>query len=188
MRRIAVLAACLVLAPAASAGRPDPPSPAAAGTADNQAAPTSVQISSVASLEHDLLGAINDVRTRRGLTPLRLNRTLTAVAREHSRSMAEHGFFRHASLDGAPFWRRIKPVFRPVPGRTWGAGENIVWQSPDLTAADAIQRWLNSPPHRKNLLTPSWREIGIGGVHALSAPGVYDGLDVTIVTTDFGVR
>ena len=64
----------------------------------------------------------------------------------------------------------------------------MVWQSPDLSAAEAIDIWLNSPPHRKNLLTPSWREVGIGSVRAPAAPGVYEGLDVTIVTADFGVR
>jgi hypothetical protein len=38
------------------------------------------------------------------------------------------------------------------------------------------------------LLDPNWREIGVSAVHASSAPGVYNGLPVTIVTTDFGVR
>ena len=64
----------------------------------------------------------------------------------------------------------------------------MVWASPSLCAAQAIDMWLKSPPHRKNLLTPAWREVGIGGVHALAAPGVYEGLDVTILTADFGVR
>ena len=67
-------------------------------------------------------------------------------------------------------------------------GENLVWASPDLSADQAIQMWLNSPPHRKNLLTPEWREVGLGAVRALDAPGVYEGLDVTILTADFGVR
>ena len=40
----------------------------------------------------------------------------------------------------------------------------------------------------KNMLDPHWREIGISAVHAPQAPGVYRGLAVTIVTTDFGVR
>jgi len=47
---------------------------------------------------------------------------------------------------------------------------------------------MKSPPHRKIILTPNWRDIGIGGVHAAAAPGVYQGLGVTIVTADFGVR
>ena len=29
---------------------------------------------------------------------------------------------------------------------------------------------------------------GVAAVHQAAAPGVYKGLDVTIVTTDFGVR
>jgi uncharacterized protein YkwD len=48
--------------------------------------------------------------------------------------------------------------------------------------------WENSPEHRKNMLDPHWREVGISAVHVSSASGVYRGLPVTIVTTDFGVR
>ena len=48
--------------------------------------------------------------------------------------------------------------------------------------------WENSPEHRKNMLDPHWREIGISAVHAPTASGVYNGLPVSIVTTDFGVR
>jgi uncharacterized protein YkwD len=66
--------------------------------------------------------------------------------------------------------------------------ENLIWSSPVLSADDAIKLWMDSPPHRKNLLTPGWREVGLGAVRALGAPGVYRGLDVTILTADFGVR
>jgi uncharacterized protein YkwD len=48
--------------------------------------------------------------------------------------------------------------------------------------------WLNSPPHRKNLLTPGWREIGLSAVHVAAAPGVFEGRETTIVTADFGTR
>ena len=102
--------------------------------------------------------------------------------------MAEHGFFRHESYDGTAFWHRIKPMYKPMPRRYWHAGENMVWASPGLSAAQAIDMWMKSPPHRKIILTPNWRDIGIGGVHAAAAPGVYQGLGVTIVTADFGVR
>ena len=44
------------------------------------------------------------------------------------------------------------------------------------------------PEHTKNMLDPRWREIGIAALHATSAPGVYGDHEVTIVTTDFGVR
>jgi hypothetical protein len=38
------------------------------------------------------------------------------------------------------------------------------------------------------MLTTRWREIGLSAVHVASAPGAYGGREVTIVTTDFGVR
>jgi uncharacterized protein YkwD len=46
---------------------------------------------------------------------------------------------------------------------------------------------MNSPEHRANILDPNWREIGISAQHA-AAPGTYKGLEVTVITTDFGVR
>ncbi len=119
---------------------------------------------------------------------LTLNPVLSLAALGHSQSMALHGYFNHEGRNGSPFWMRIKPKYRPQLGNKWGVGENMVWASPDLSADQAIQMWVNSPPHRKNLLTPAWRDVGLGAVRALDAPGVYEGLDVTILTADFGVR
>ena len=58
----------------------------------------------------------------------------------------------------------------------------------DVDGARAIDMWMKSPPHRANLLNGRWREVGISAVHVTQAPGAYRGLDVTIVTADFGVR
>lgn len=184
----AVVVLALAFAGTASGADPGPPPSVPAAESLEAAAPLSRRIAAVAELEQQVLAAINDVRRDQHLAPLRINRQLAGAARDHSRSMAEHGFFRHASYDGSAFWRRIKPVYPAAKGRAWGAGENMVWASPGLSAAGAIDMWMKSPPHRKNLLTPSWREVGIGGVHALAAPGVFQGLDVTILTADFGVR
>ena len=147
-----------------------------------------MRVATVSTLEDEVLTAINDLRASNGLSQLRLNSALSLAALGHSQSMAKRGFFSHDGYNGAPFWARIKPRYRPQRGNFWGVGENMVWSSPDLSADQAIQMWLDSPPHRKNLLTPSWREVGLGAVRALGAPGVYDGLDVTILTADFGVR
>jgi uncharacterized protein YkwD len=67
-------------------------------------------------------------------------------------------------------------------------GENLLWSSPDVSPSEAMRLWMNSPEHRKNVLTARWKEIGVSAVHVTSAPGVFKGMDVTIVTTDFGVR
>jgi uncharacterized protein YkwD len=165
-----------------------------AGTADARPrddrvpASSATSITALPSLQGQVLSAINTLRRSHGLTELRLNQALSLAALGHSQSMAEHGFFSHSGWNGSAFWTRIKPRYRPLVGRHWGVGENMVWAAPDLSADQAIQMWLASPPHRKNLLTPAWREVGLGAVRALAAPGVYDGLDVTILTADFGTR
>jgi uncharacterized protein YkwD len=146
------------------------------------------QISEVQDLQAQVLAAINELRRAQGLRELQLNGALSRAALGHSFSMAKHGYFGHSGWNGSPFWQRIKPNYRPQPTSYWGVGENMLWASPDLSADQAIEMWLASPAHRKNLLTPAWREVGLGAVRALSAPGVYEGLDVTILTADFGVR
>jgi uncharacterized protein YkwD len=138
-------------------------------------------------LEPRVLDAINDLRRAQGLKPLRPNPELAAAASRHSISMAEHGVFEHTSPDGLPFSKRIEASYPRNGSRIWSVGENLVWASPRLSAGEALRLWLASPPHRKNLLSPAWREIGLGAVHAF-AGGVYGGRDVTILTVDFGVR
>ena len=68
------------------------------------------------------------------------------------------------------------------------AGETLLWASPDVNAKRALQMWLESPEHRRILLTPAWREIGLSAVHTMAGPRVFDSLEVTIVTADFGAR
>lgn len=162
-----------------------------AGTADARPRGDRASAASVVTLPHlhaGVLTEINDLRRSQGLRELQLSKVLSVAALGHSQAMAKGGFFSHAGNNGSPFWARIKPRYRPQPGTTWGVGENLVWASPELSAEDVIKAWMDSPPHRKNLLAPSWREIGLGAVHALAAPGIYQGREVTIVTADFGVR
>lgn len=163
-----------------------------AGTADarprDDRVPATSRVSGVPALQDQVLTAINDLRRSNGLSELTLNPALSLAALGHSQSMALHGYFNHEGWNGSPFWMRIKPKYRPQLGKKWSVGENMIWASPDLSADQAIQMWLNSSPHRKNLLMPAWREVGLGAVRALDAPRVYEGLDVTILTADFGVR
>ena len=102
--------------------------------------------------------------------------------------MAEYGYFEHSSITGSPFWKRVQAKYPQRGGRLWSVGENLAWASPDLSAQRTLELWLSSPPHAKNLLTRAFREVGLGAVHTLAAPGVYEGLAVTILTADFGVR
>jgi uncharacterized protein YkwD len=135
-----------------------------------------------------LLSELNDLRRARSLVPLRVSAGLTAAAREHSLDMAREGYFGHETLGGLSVGDRISRYYPSAGSRYWSVGENLAWASPDLGATRAMRLWLGSPMHRENLLTAEWREIGIGTVHVASAPGIFGGAPVTIVTVDFGVR
>ena len=139
-------------------------------------------------LERGVLADINAYREQHHLHALRLSPHLTAAARQHSEEMALDGYFGHDSVSGAAFWRRVQHYYSSTSRRNWAVGENLLWESPGVSAGHALQLWIGSPEHKKILLTANWREIGISAVHVAHAPGIYHGLGVTIVTADFGVR
>jgi uncharacterized protein YkwD len=146
------------------------------------------QSRSLSALEQGVLADLNGLRKEHGLAPLRVSTSLSAAARQHSSEMAARGYFSHSSANGSSFDKRISRYYPMGRSRFWSVGENLLWSSPDVDAGGALEMWWNSPEHRKNMLTGRWREIGISAVHVAAAPGTYGGREVTIVTTDFGVR
>jgi uncharacterized protein YkwD len=140
------------------------------------------------ALEQDVLYSMNALRREHGLSPLRVSTGLVTAARKHSSDMAMRGYFSHTSANGSRFDRRIARFYPMGQKRYWSVGENLLWSSPDVDAARALDMWLNSPEHRKNMLTARWREVGLAAVHVPAAPGTFGGREVTIVTADFGVR
>lgn len=157
----------------------------AAGSTDGS--PNRV-ISSRAALERSIVAEINSLRADRGLRPLAVSSSLRSSARSHARDMARVGFFGHTSANGTPFAERIRRFYRPQGYRYWRAGENLLWASPEVEPKQALRLWLKSPAHRKIMLSPDWREIGLSAVHTASAPRIFEGLEVTIVTANFGAR
>jgi uncharacterized protein YkwD len=138
--------------------------------------PSSVpRVTRLAKLEKDVIKAINDVRRRHKLAPVRLHAALSAEARAQSLSMASKGYFAHTV---SPLWHRLEAH--------WSLAQSLAWSSPDMTAQWVVQFWLKNRLHRKILLGPSWSVIGVGAVHADPAPGVYGGRPATIITADFG--
>ena len=168
-RIVAVVAAALVAALLAAPvlAREQPPSPTL-----RTAAP---------SIAGSVRARINAIRRDHGLSGLRTAPGLARSAGAHARSMASTGFFGHDSSDGASASDRIR---RYYPGSV--VGETLLWRSPGLTAQQVVTLWLGSPPHRRVLLHPAFRDLGMGVVRAPDAPGAFGGLDVTIVVADFG--
>jgi uncharacterized protein YkwD len=140
------------------------------------------------TLDKTLLVRINVVRRAHALSPLKLSTALSVAADRHTTEMGQGGYFAHASRDRTLFWKRIERSYPSSGRRSWSVGENLLWAAPDVRATVAVRSWLNSPEHRANLLDPAWREVGIAARHSNSAPGIYGGRPVTIITADFGVR
>ena len=148
----------------------------------------SARRAALSSLEAGVLVRVNEIRAQHRLVPLRLSVRLTEAATEHSQQMAVDGFFDHASADGTAFWKRIGHWYGLDGRGGWSVGENLLWSSPQVGPGGALRVWMASPVHRANILSPRWREIGVSSVHVARAPGVFGGREVTIITTDFGVR
>src|SRR5205823_4144326 len=84
--------------------------------------------------------------------------------------------------------KRVERFYSSTGYRSWKVGENLIWQSPDLNAPEAMKLWMASPPHRENLLSRSWREVGVSAVSVERGSGAFEGMTVTLVTVDFGDR
>jgi uncharacterized protein YkwD len=77
--------------------------------------------------------------------------------------MVRRHYFSHVSLSGSTFLQRIKRTGYLRRARSWSAGENIAWGSGGYATPRSIVRaWMNSPPHRENILNGRFREIGLG--------------------------
>ena len=175
-RPLAVLAAVSALLTVGA------PSASAAGGC--HAANASVSKAAKRALVRATLCVVNSQRVRNHLRPLRLSRKLSRAARRHSRAMAHRRFFSHTSLSGASFVDRIRSTGYLARARSWSVGENIAYGSGGRATPRAIGgAWMNSPGHRANILSSSFRAIGIG-----IALGTPVGRGGATYTTDFGRR
>ena len=108
---------------------------------------------------------VNDERATHGLAPVAPNDQLRQAALSHSNEMIEESYFEHTSPAGLTFIDRIESTGYMRGARSWIVGENLVWGTSSLsTPQSLVTAWMNSPPHRENLLRPSFREIGIAAV------------------------
>lgn len=112
--------------------------------------------------EQALLDEMNAERKKADLPPLRPSAKLFEAARGHSQNMAKQEKLEH-TLDEKTFGDRIEAA-----GYKAGAmAENVAWNAPDGKAA--LGFWLDSPPHKENMLGKDFTEVGIGA--AVSAKG-----------------
>lgn len=104
----------------------------------------------------EILRLTNAAREREGLPPLRLDAALNKAAQGHADDMAKRDYFDHASPEGGTMVSRIEKVGY----RYRGIAENIAMGQ--TSAKQAVDGWLKSPGHRRNMLNRDYRDLGVG--------------------------
>jgi uncharacterized protein YkwD len=114
------------------------------------------------ALAGELHVLINDIRARNGLAPLTAVNQMTTASSNLVGEMFQRGYASHydsAGRDGGQrltllgynftSWGEIIGESYAVgdPKPLWGNGEMLNW-------------WMNSPPHRANILNPNFTEFG----------------------------
>ena len=127
--------------------------------------------------EQSFADAINAVRAAHGLPALATESALVVSARAHSRKLVGTNTFVH----GSGWVNRLLGAGASGPY----IGENLGWCAPRVCPgadpATLVREWLASPAHRKNVLDPYFRHVGVG-----LAAGPFHGWQLAyVITTDF---
>lgn len=179
-RLLAIVAVATITILAAAA---DPPESFAAACASANARTTQ---SSRPAVTRAVLCLINAERRKHGLRGLRLDPHLSKAAQDHSRDMVHRRYFSHTTPEGLSPAGRVRRAGYLGASRQWLVGENLAWGWHRLeTAARVVRAWMQSPPHREEILHASFRDVGIGVVAGVPRPLPRGGVTYT---ADFGVR
>jgi uncharacterized protein YkwD len=150
--------------PIASAPTSPASTPAAGATST---AITDANTCALPNYLNDLMNAVNTARAAArscgnenfsATAPLKWNDKLFSASAAHSLDMAQHNYFAHNSQDGTTFDKRIDST-----GYAWSkAGENIA--AGQSTVSAVIDGWLKSPGHCRNIMSPSYKDMGVACV------------------------
>jgi uncharacterized protein YkwD len=120
-----------------------------------------------ALLEALLVVEINRERAAHGMPPYLHSPELSAAARAHSCDLAAHTMISHTSSDGRTLTHRL-------------AGNTPPWEWPSESIAagtddpaTVVAWWMDEPPegwHRRNILDPDQREVGVGYCYTAEDP------------------
>jgi uncharacterized protein YkwD len=159
--------------------------PARAEAAACRAATNEASLLTKSQEARALLCVINKTRTRRDLHPVRPSAVLNVAALAHSVAMVAKRCFAHECKNELDLGGRLQKAGFPGCNCAWRASENIAYGENRLSSPRAVvTAWMNSPPHRRALLKPRFRLIGIGIVPGM--PRAPLNVDAATFTIDLG--
>jgi uncharacterized protein YkwD len=110
-----------------------------------------------------MLCEIERVRERRDVRDLRTNEQLDLAASRHATDMWERRYFSHVSPGGGDLADRARRSGFARRGCSWMVGEVLAWGvASRSTAAGTVRAWMNSPGHRRILISRRYGQVGIG--------------------------
>ena len=110
-----------------------------------------------------MLCEIARVRANHGVRRLRWHGQLDLAAARHATDMVERRYFSHVSPGGGNLAGRAGRAGYALPRCSWRVGETLAWGvGSRSTAAGTVRAWLDSPSHRRILISRRYREIGLG--------------------------
>lgn len=117
-------------------------------------------LATTASADAAFLSAVNTFRTDAGRTPVIYSNRLEALAQIHADDMRSERFFSHTGSDGSRLGDRARRV---------GYGFCFIAENLAMGQKNhqiALQSWIDSASHRRNMLDRRATEIGLA-----QAPG-----------------
>jgi hypothetical protein len=119
----------------------------------------------------------NLARLREGLPFLVATTSLARIAHTKADDMRVRGYFAHESPSG----ERVADLAEKSGYPYLRIGENLALGQ-FSSARELVDAWLASPGHRKNILSPTFSELGVGLV-----PSVVKGVPVLLAVQTFGL-
>lgn len=147
-----------IIAPVESNATEDTSLSGSAGLVDTAVQPlcNTVKGENATAFAAEVIELTNVERAKVNAGPLTEQTQLSQAAQTQAFDMACNTFLSHTGSDGSsPFDRMIRFGYAFS-----SAAENVAAGYP--SPVDVVQGWMDSPGHRKNMLDPTFNNIGIG--------------------------
>ncbi|MBI5249127.1 MAG: CAP domain-containing protein [Desulfomonile tiedjei] len=117
-------------------------------------------------METSILRLTNEERVRNGLQRVESSDALAYIAKKQSRHMCDSQVLAHENEAFPDGWRKLIQRLKAINVRS--GAENIalrtVEANQDAWSREIVKGWMKSASHRRNILEPKHRYIGIGVV------------------------
>ncbi len=140
---------------------------------------------SLKELRSATLCLINKIRHHHGLGRLHSQKSLRNAAQGHSSDMVHRDYFSHDSPGGGSIQTRIGGSGYLAGANSYQYGEIIGGGTRNSGSPSSVAKaWMHSPPHRSEILTGGFHDLGVGIAYGFPGRGSHG----ATFTIDFGSR